>query len=241
VAEPVVTPSELRDLVERARLLAADMVAARQSLHRAEDQPIRKVEWRLDDAAGEVQRAGEEIAQTAHDLEFIIAVRGRPHCRADWGCCPDHGGTLASAGGRCWCRVPGCGREWDWRRMSLPCDEAPAFRLVDARGGEIEVRAGHAVAAHEQVEGGRPLPLQVAGNEPELQVGDRVAYAGREADDRGLGRVEVGSQGTVTGTTPGFDGTQVLLVDWDGGAVGAYGRVEVRLIGRAPSGEEAGR
>ncbi len=248
MAELRVTLFDLRTLAQRAEWVADQMDAARAELNAATDRPTRKAGWRLDDAAGEVRRAAEALRATAEELAFILTVRSRPHCMADWGCCPEHGATLVSSGDRCRCRAPGCGRTWGWRRMSLPCDEPPAFRLVDdAHGGEGLVCAGHAIAGREQLESGRLLPLPgpvVVGDSDAvspLQVGDRVAYAGREVDDRGHGRVEVGTQGKVTGTTEGFDGRQVVVVEWDGGAAGAYHRDELRLVGRAPAGEEDAR
>ncbi len=154
------TPFELRALAARAEELAAEIDAVHAALGRAGDEPTRHAGFRLSEGAGHVRQAAQGLAEAAHDLEFIRKVRGRPHCGADWGCCPEHGATLTSTGGRCWCRAPGCGRSWDWDRLGLPCDEPPAFRVIDAHGGQVLLCSGHAIAAREQIVGGRVELLQ---------------------------------------------------------------------------------
>jgi hypothetical protein len=101
-------------------------------------EPHRLVQAPPNSAVGAVRRAAEDMVATATDLAFVLVVRGRPHCDADWGCCPEHGATLASSAGQCWCTAPGCDMSWDWDRMGLPCDESPGFRVQDAAGKEAE-------------------------------------------------------------------------------------------------------
>jgi hypothetical protein len=168
-ANPIPTPDELRALAARAVQLITDLARAQESLRGAGDEPTRRVGWRLDEGAGQLREAAVALTETARDLEFILIVRGRPHCPADGGCCPEHGLTLASTGGRCWCTAPGCRRSWEWRRLSLPCDEPPAFRVVDPQGGEVVVCAGHAVAAR-MLAGWRVVPL---GSRREERSNDR--------------------------------------------------------------------
>jgi hypothetical protein len=159
VADVSPTLTLLRALAAISEQLHAQVVAVQAMLRGARDEPSCRVGWRLADAAGGIRDAAEAMA-TATDRAFIGEVRGRPHCFARWGCCPDHGATLSSSGGRCWCTALGCDRSWSWDRIGLPCDEPPAFRLVDAAGKEGLVCAGHAVAVHRQMSGARLLPLR---------------------------------------------------------------------------------
>jgi hypothetical protein len=159
-AEADPTPSRLLAIATRAERLAAELAIVQATLRNSGDEPIRRAGWRLDDAAAEVGRVARAITATARALAFIERVRERPHCAAHWGCCPEHGATLAGSGGWCWCTAPGCGRVWKADRMDLPCDEPPAFMVVDTAGKEGLVCAGHAIAARRQLAGGRLLPLQ---------------------------------------------------------------------------------
>jgi hypothetical protein len=120
-----------------AEHIIGEIEAVQGALGQAGDEPSRRLGFRLEHR-----------------------VRGHPHCGADWGCCPEHGATLTSAGGRCWCRIPRCGRIWGRDRLRLPCDEPPAFRVVDAEGGDGLLCAGRAIAARRQMIGARLLPLQ---------------------------------------------------------------------------------
>ena len=67
-------------------------------------------------------------------------------CMVPWGCCPDHGATIRSSGGRSWCRKPGCGRSWDYGRGEQPCEELVTRTIRDSTGAEIKVCEGHARA-----------------------------------------------------------------------------------------------
>lgn len=156
------TPSDLRMLAIRAELIASAIDSTQAVLRIAGDRPTRHVAWRLADGAGWLRQAADALRATAADLAFIRDVRGRPHCGADWGCCPDHGATLTCSGGGCRCTAPGCGRSWAWDRNGLPCDQEPAFRVLDADGWKGVLCAGHAIAARRQLHNARLLPLDQA-------------------------------------------------------------------------------
>jgi hypothetical protein len=51
-----------------------------------------------------------------------------------WGACPEHGATLRSTAGRCWCTTPGCLRRWFHDRLAEPCAEPVTHRVIDAEG-----------------------------------------------------------------------------------------------------------
>jgi hypothetical protein len=161
--------AEFDALAAQARRLAAEIENAQARLSETGSKAHVRAGWRLNDAAGLVRLAADEVATAAAELVFIESVRSRPHCGAEWGCCPDHGATLSSSSGRSWCTVPGCRLEWSGDRMGLPWAKPPVFRLEDAGGTVGLVCAGHAIAAREQIAGARLLPIEgddlVAGEE----------------------------------------------------------------------------
>jgi hypothetical protein len=145
------TPAELRELAARASVLADDIAAVNTRLREAPDEPTRRVRFRLDDAAGFARgTVAAALEATADDL---ARVRGRGPCPADWGVCPEHGATLRSTGGRCWCIVEGCGRRWNHDRLGLPCTEPVAFDVRDPDGGGGPMCAGHTATARRQLIG----------------------------------------------------------------------------------------
>ena len=141
------TPDDLRALAARANQLATDITAAQAELRRAADRPTQGIGWRLDEAAGEVRAAAGEITDTATDLQ-TLQDRDGSMCPVEWGCCPNHGGTLAGSGGKSWCTTPGCWNTWDHDRLGMPCTE-PA--TMEAKGDEEtiwgRVCVGHAITA----------------------------------------------------------------------------------------------
>ena len=151
-----ITPAHLRELAAKADALAAEIDTVRTELTTAPDEPTRSSGFRLHNAAGEARRISADLQATAGDL---ARVRGRSACRADWGVCPAHGNTLTSSGGRCWCREAGCGRQWNYDRAGLPCDEPVAYTVADASGGSGEMCAGHARAARERLDGAVITPI----------------------------------------------------------------------------------
>src|SRR5258708_31102675 len=107
-SESFLTPADLRDLAARAEQLAADIDAAKVRL-RGISEDARSLGWQLDeDGAASVRRAVRAITETAEDLERVLIRQtpGRRNCAAQWGCCPDHGGTLSGTGGGWRCRTP---------------------------------------------------------------------------------------------------------------------------------------
>jgi hypothetical protein len=73
-------------------------------------------------------------------------------CAVLRGVCPGHGNTLTSTGGKTWCRVIGCGRQWDCERADLPCI-GPAWCTLTGKNGQAHVMCdGHALDA------GQPPP-----------------------------------------------------------------------------------
>jgi hypothetical protein len=154
-----VTPAQLRELAARAEALAAAVDAVQAALAEAVDEPARRAGFRLPDAAGSIRRAGRELEATAGDL---ARLRSRPAgtCPAEWGCCPEHGATLTSSAGECWCTAAGCGRRWSYDRLGLPCAEPVAFEVRgagDTRWGPL--CAGHTVTARRQIEGVEVRPV----------------------------------------------------------------------------------
>lgn len=91
---------------------------------------------------------------------LVRRLPGRQNCAAEWGCCPEHGGTLSGTGGRCRCTAPGCGRSWDWGLMGLPCPEEAAFRVRDREGKEMLLCAGHTIDARRRLVGAVVLPME---------------------------------------------------------------------------------
>lgn len=145
------TPTELRELAARARALGDDIAAAHARLQTAPDEPTRRVGFRLDEAAGAARgTVAADLDATADDL---VRIRGRGPCPADWGVCPEHGATLRSTGGRCWCDAAGCDRSWDYDRYGLPCTEPIAYDVRDPDGGGGPMCAGHADTAQRQLVG----------------------------------------------------------------------------------------
>jgi hypothetical protein len=158
MANGPVTPAELRALAARAEQLAADIDAVQVRLRAAADEPTRRCGYRLDDAAGEARRVGTELQATAGDL---ARLRGRGQCPCDWGVCPEHGNTLRSSGGKCWCAAPGCGRRWNYDRGGLPCTEPVAYEVRDSTGAGSPMCAGHALDARGRLVGAVITPLPV--------------------------------------------------------------------------------
>lgn len=150
------TPAELRELAGRAQALAAEVAALQVRLRAAEDEPTRRVGFRLDDAAAAISEAAHDVVNTAVDL---ARIRGRGDCPCDWGVCPEHGNTLRSSAGLCWCTAANCGRSWGYDRGGLPCTEPAAFdvRDLDDRGGPM--CAGHAHDARTRLIGAKVTAL----------------------------------------------------------------------------------
>jgi hypothetical protein len=147
-----ITPADLQALATRADQLAEKVATAKQALR----ELSAPVGYRLDDVAGGLRRAAEDIRRTAEDLDCVRARDAMRHsCSAQWGACPEHGNTLVSSGGRSWCRAAGCGRSWSWDRGGLPCTEPADFPVRDAQGKEMLLCPGHTLAARQQLVGAK--------------------------------------------------------------------------------------
>ena len=93
---------------------------------------------------------------TRPDSHRVAAPNGV--CEANWGVCPEHGNTLVTSGGRCWCSFEGCGRGWDEDRLGRHCDAPVAF-LVRVGALELLLCAGHAIAARAELRGVTVQPI----------------------------------------------------------------------------------
>ena len=76
-----------------------------------------------------------------------------------WGVCPEHGATLQSTAGRCWCTAPGCLRQWQHSRLTEPCTELVTHRVIDTDGGQLDLCDGHATDARASIIGVTVIPL----------------------------------------------------------------------------------
>lgn len=151
-----VTPASMRELAARARALGAEIDAAKAKARAAGDEPTRHATFRLDEAAGWARHVGDELDATSSDL---ARVRGRSDCGADWGACPEHGGTLAATGGKSWCTEDGCRRRWNYDRLGAPCNEPVEFLVRDAHGGGGPMCRGHAADAELRIIGAEVTPF----------------------------------------------------------------------------------
>jgi hypothetical protein len=159
-----VTPARMRDLAAQAEALAAAITEAKEDFRAVSDDyehPVRRAGFRLDEAAGRARAVAGELQATAADLARI-AARPDGSCAIPWGVCPEHGNTLTSTGGKTWCRAPGCGRQWGYDRMGMPCAEPARWKLTDAEGAEALLCDGHALDARNRLEGARVVPLGAA-------------------------------------------------------------------------------
>ena len=108
---PWMTPARARELAAAAGDLYHQLREADRARDAAPDPARRRAGWRLDVAAGGLHSAAEELLDTADEL-IRLAARRTDACSVPWGACPEHGATLRSTAGRCWCTAPGCLRRW---------------------------------------------------------------------------------------------------------------------------------
>lgn len=107
-------------------------------------------------AACEVVLAGlAELRGALEELADRAAACDEAVCSANWGVCPEHGNTLRSSGGRCWCNLPGCGRSWTTNRVGRHCTEPVVVIAADADGSRMRLCAGHWVDAQHRLVGVR--------------------------------------------------------------------------------------
>ncbi|MBD0670064.1 hypothetical protein [Streptomyces sp. CBMA156] len=67
------------------------------------------------------------------------------------GACPDCGNTLASSGGRTWCR--NCPRTWDYDRLGAACIDPAQYQFRGRVGVAILLCGAHARDAAERLDG----------------------------------------------------------------------------------------
>lgn len=122
---------------------------------------VRRAGFRLPDAAGQARQVARELRDTSATLERIAAVPADA-CRICWSVCPEHGNTISATGGTSWCRVPGCGRRWDYDRGDIPCPEPVRWRVTDQHGDGGAMCDGHVLGARTALIGGTVVPLDLA-------------------------------------------------------------------------------
>lgn len=152
-----------RELVTAAELLAASIRAFHADLRAADTEPVRQTGFRCDAAVGHATGIADDLGKTADDLVRIAQASAPGTCSIPWGVCPEHGNTLRSSAGRSWCSHPGCARQWDHSRDSLPCTEPAEWTLTDDSGASAPVCSGHASDARRGLQGARLTPLRSAG------------------------------------------------------------------------------
>jgi len=152
------TPARARGLAAAAADLYRQLREADIARDADPDPARRRAGWRLDVAAGGLRSAAEELLDTADEL-IRMAVRTADACPVPWGVCPEHGATLRSSGGRCWCTAPGCLRRWHHDRLGEPCTEPVTHRVVDAEGDQLDLCDGHATDARARMVGAAVLQL----------------------------------------------------------------------------------
>jgi len=162
-AAATVAAGRARALAARAEDLAAAIGAYKRELGTATWEPVRRAGFSCDTAAGQARQAAAELRDTAARLDRIAAAAVPGMCSVPWGACPVHGATLAGSGGRSWCRVPRCGRTWDYDRGGLPCAEPASWLVADRHGGSGEMCDGHAADARERLDGAVITPLPRSG------------------------------------------------------------------------------
>jgi hypothetical protein len=104
---PWMTPALARQLAAAAGDLCHQLREGDLARDADPDPARRRAGWRLDVAAGGLRSAAEELLDTADELTRL-ADRRTDACPVPSGTCPEHGATLRSTGGRCWCSAPGC-------------------------------------------------------------------------------------------------------------------------------------
>lgn len=147
--------TRIQELAVAARTLAAQIEVVDQGI-RASNTPHRSAGFRLDTTASYVRSVAAQLEVTARDLA-CVDQHGEHTCQARWGVCPEHGDTLCSSDGRCWCRA--CRRTFDYHRSGLACDQPAAYLLRDGFGDPSVLCEAHATVAGERLAGAQLTPL----------------------------------------------------------------------------------
>lgn len=155
---PWMTPAQARELAAAAGDLYRQLREADLARDVDPDPARRRAGWRLDVAAGGLHSAEEELRDTADELTRL-ATRRPDACPMPWGVCPEHGATLRSTAGHCWCTAPGCLRRWFQDRLGEPCAEPVTHRVIDTDGDRLDICGGHALDARTRIIGATVRPL----------------------------------------------------------------------------------
>ncbi|MGA5822149.1 hypothetical protein ACPC54_30320 [Kitasatospora sp. NPDC094028] len=155
-AEP--TPAQLRELRARTEALARE-IAAVQARLAALDEPARSTSYPLGRAQERLREAAAELGEGADELARARTARDPRLCKAHWGACPDCGNTLASSGGRAWCRS--CPRTWDYDRLGTACIDVATHEVStpNSPGETILLCQAHARDAAERLDGAVVTPI----------------------------------------------------------------------------------
>jgi hypothetical protein len=160
------TPERARELAVRALALREDLLALQADFRASSNESVRRVGFRLDLALGDARSINTELLETADDLVRVAAANGPGNCAVPWGVCPEHGNTLTSSGGECWCRRLDCGRRWGYDRGGLPCDEPAVWTWTPPKGDPGQICEGHAIAIREELGPDAQLePITAAGTQ----------------------------------------------------------------------------
>jgi hypothetical protein len=142
-------------LAIRIEALADEIDALHGDIRAARDEPVRRTGFRCDTALAWLRQASAELQETADQLDRVANAMKPGACAVPWGVCPEHGNSLTSAGRKAWCRVPECGRTWDYDRVGLPCIEPARWAVTDMNGARLVMCDGHALDASKRLEGAR--------------------------------------------------------------------------------------
>jgi hypothetical protein len=160
------TAAELRirsnELADRVGALIADIAALGADMKAADSESVRRVSFGCLTSVEGMQDAVRCLRDMADDLERIEAASAPGVCSVPWGVCPEYGNTLASSGGKTWCRAMFCRRTWDHDRAGLPCAEPARWALRDQLGGVAVMCDGHARDAAASIDGAKVDPLGCA-------------------------------------------------------------------------------
>jgi hypothetical protein len=142
-------------LAVRIEALADEIDALHGDIRAARDEPVRRAGFRCDTAIGWLRQTSAELQEAADQLDLVANAMKPGACAVPWGICPEHGNTLTSSGRKTWCRVPECGRTWNYDRVGLPCIEPARWAVTDRYGVRSVMCDSHALDAGKRLESAR--------------------------------------------------------------------------------------